>query len=136
GLLRQLLDVGVEVGELRFRGGRYAVRGSRIGALASEGGDALRAFIGELADYRGDVYCDLRRPLFGQERERYLDEYDELIARSSRVIEPFIARFVRDVVAKRPTCRLLEIGCGTGIYVRHADEANPKLSAVGIDMSE
>ncbi|MFZ0228782.1 MAG: class I SAM-dependent methyltransferase [Mycobacterium sp.] len=136
GLLRQLLDVGVAVGELRSRDGRYSMKGSRVRALASQGGEALSAYTGELADYRGDVYRDLPSQLFGGERGRYLDEYDELIARASRLLEPFIARFVREIVTKRAPRTLLEIGCGTGIYVRHASEACPQLSAVGIDISE
>jgi 4-hydroxy-2,2'-bipyrrole-5-carbaldehyde O-methyltransferase len=136
GLLQGLLDVGVAVGELRSKGGRYSMKGSRVRALGSEEGDALRAFTGELADYRGDVYRDLPSQLFGKERGRYLKEYDELIARASRLLEPFIARFVREVVTERAPRTLLEIGCGTGIYVRHAAEACPQLSAVAIDISE
>ena len=136
GLLRELLDVGVAVGELRSHDGRYSLKGSRVRALASEGGEALRGFTGELADYRGDVYRDLPAQLFGGERGHYLEEYDELVARASRLLEPFIARFVREIVTKRAPRTLLEIGCGTGIYVRHAAEACPQLSAVGIDISE
>ena len=136
GLLRELLDVGASVGELRSRDGRYSTKGSRVRALASEGGEALSAFTGELADYRGDVYRDLPAQLFGGERGHYLDEYDELVARASRLLEPFIARFVREIVTRRAPRTLLEIGCGTGIYVRHAAEACPELSAVGIDISE
>ncbi|HEU4360373.1 MAG TPA: class I SAM-dependent methyltransferase, partial [Mycobacterium sp.] len=135
-LLEGLLNLGAAVGELRSHGGRYSLKGSRARALASDGGDALRAFTTELADYHGEVFRDLSGQLFGQERGRYLDEYDELIARSSLVLEPFIARFVRRVVTERPTGSLLEIGCGTGRYVRHAAEACPQLVAVGIDMSE
>jgi SAM-dependent methyltransferase len=134
--LTDLLAVGVAIGELRSRRGRYSIKGSRIRGLASQEGDALGAFAGELADYRGDVYRDLPARLFGRERGRYLDEYDELVARSSRLVEPFIARFVGDVVTQRPTHNLLEIGCGTGIYVRHAAEASPRLRAVGVEMSE
>ncbi|MGA9492791.1 MAG: class I SAM-dependent methyltransferase [Mycobacterium sp.] len=136
GLLQDLLDVGVAVGELRSRGGRYAMKGNRVRAFASEGGEALRAFTGELADYRGDVYRDLPSQFFEGKRGRYLDEYDELVARASRLLEPFIARFVREIVTRRAPRTLLEIGCGTGIYVRHAAEACSQLSAVGIDISE
>ncbi len=31
---------------------------------------------------------------------------------------------------------MLEIGCGTGIYVRHAAEVCPRLSAIAVDLSE
>lgn len=136
GLLKELLDVGVAVGELRLRGGRYSLRGSRIRALAAESGEALRGLTGEVAEYHGEVYRDLPALLRGGERGGYLDAYDEVVARSSLLLEPFIARFVRAVVTERPTHSMLEIGCGTGIYVRYAAEACPRLRAVGIDMSE
>lgn len=74
--------------------------------------------------------------LSGRDRRNYLDDYDELIARSSLTMEPFIARFVQAVVTERPVRSLLEIGCGTGIYVRHAAAACPQLRATAIDLSE
>lgn len=135
-LLNGLLDVGVAIGELRCRKGRYFLKGNRIRALASQDAEGLRGFTAELAGYRGDVYRDLPARLQSGERGPYLDEYDEVVAQGSRLVEPFIARFVRRVVQERSTHTMLEIGCGTGIYVRHAAEACPRLSAVGIDMSE
>lgn len=135
-LLKGLLDVGVAVGELRRRKGRYRLKGNRIRALASQQGEGLRGFTAELADYRGDVYRDLSSHLHSGERGQYLDEYDEVVARGSRLVEPFIARFVRRVVEERSTDTMLEIGCGTGIYIRHAADACPQLSAIGIDLSE
>lgn len=136
GLLHGLLELGVAVGELRKRGGRYSLNGSRIRALATSDGDALRGFTGEVADYHGDVYRDLPALLSGRKRGDYLGAYDELVARSSRLLEPYIARFVRAVVTERTTRTLLEIGCGTGIYVYHAARACPQLRAVAIEMSE
>jgi SAM-dependent methyltransferase len=135
-LLNELLDVGVALGELRCRKGRYRLKGSRIRALAAHDGEGLRGFTAELADYRGDVYRDLPAHLHTGERGAYLDAYDEVVARGSRLVEPFIARFVRWVVAERPPRTMLEIGCGTGIYIRHAVEACPQLSAIAIDVSE
>lgn len=135
-LLKELLDVGVAIGELRCRNGRYRLKGNRIRALASPDGDGLRGFTAELADYRGDVYRDLPALLRSGERGPYLDEYDEVVARGSRLVEPFIARFVRRVVTERAPHTMLEIGCGTGIYARHAAEACPQLSVVAIDLSE
>lgn len=135
-LLTGLLDVGVALGELRCRKGRYSLKGNRIRALASPDGEGLRGFTAELADYRGDVYRDLPAQLQSGVGGQYLDEYDEVVARGSRLIEPFLARFVRRLVEERSVHTMLEIGCGTGIYVRHAAEACPQLSAVAIDMSD
>lgn len=135
-LLNGLLDVGIAIGELRCRKGRYSLKGNRIRALASQDGEGLRGFTAELADYRGDVYRDLPARLHSGERGPYLEEYDEVVARGSRLVEPFIGRFVRRIVEERSPQAMLEIGCGTGIYVRHAAEACPRLSAVAIDLSE
>lgn len=135
-LFTGLLDVGVAIGELRCRNGRYSLKGNRIRALASQDGEGLRGFTAELADYRGDVYRDLPTRLRSGERGAYLEEYDEVVAQGSRLVEPFIARFVRRVVEDRATHTMLEIGCGTGVYVRHAAEACPRLSALAIDLSE
>lgn len=136
GLLESLLEVGVAVGELRRRRGRYTIRGSRLRALAAGDGDPLRAITGELADYHGDVYRDVPMLLAGAQPVRYLDRYDELIARSSRVLEPYIVRFIHRVVADRTIGTMLEIGCGTGIYLRHTAQVCPQLRAVAVDMSE
>lgn len=135
-LLNELLDVGVALRELRCRKGRYRLKGNRIRALASPDGEGLRGFTAELADYRGDVYRDLPAHLHSGERGPYLDEYDEVVARGSRLVEPFIARFVRRVVAERSPRTMLEIGCGTGIYVRHAAEVCARVSAIAIDLAE
>ncbi|ORA37475.1 hypothetical protein BST20_13590 [Mycobacterium branderi] len=135
-LLTELLDVGVALGELRCRKGRYRLKGNRIRALASSDGEGLRGFTAELADYRGDVYRDLPSRLQTGERGSYLDEYDEVVARGSRLVEPFIARFVRRIVGEQSPRAMLEIGCGTGIYVKHAAETCPQLSAIAIDLSE
>ncbi|PIB80887.1 methyltransferase domain-containing protein [Mycobacterium celatum] len=104
--------------------------------FASPGGEGVRGFTAELADYRGDVYRDLPARLQSGERGPYLKEYDEVVAQGSRLVEPFIARFVRRLVEDRPARTMLEIGCGTGIYVRHAVQACPQLSAVAIDLPE
>ena len=135
-LLETLLDVGVAVGELRRRGGRYALKGKRIRAMAADSGDALRALAVELASYHGSVYHDLPARLAGERLGDYLSEYDDVIARSSRLVEPWVSRFVRSVVMIGNPKSLLEIGCGTGAYLRHVAQAAPRIRGVGIDMSE
>lgn len=62
------------------------------------------------------------------------DQDGEMIARSSRVLEPFQAELVRRVFPARGAVRLLEIGCGSGVYLRHAAERNPSLSALGLEL--
>jgi 4-hydroxy-2,2'-bipyrrole-5-carbaldehyde O-methyltransferase len=58
----------------------------------------------------------------------------ELIARSSRVLEAFQAEIIRSTFPARGALRLLEIGCGSGIYLRYAAERNPSLTALGVEL--
>ncbi|QZH59706.1 methyltransferase domain-containing protein [Mycolicibacterium farcinogenes] len=135
-ILVGLLDVGVAVGELGFRNGRYRRKGARIRTIAKKSGDPLRAMVIELADYHSSVYLELPERMRSGVRGNYLNRYDEVIARSSVFMTPYIARFVRQVVTETRANLLLEIGCGTGIYLKAAAEASPTITGIGIDMSE
>ena len=133
-LLEALLDLGVAVKELSHRNGRYAIRGGRSRALVTEEGDPALAMVEELLTYHADVYRQLAPRLKGAELGDYLDEHALLIARSSRVLDPLVKSFVRSVVSPGRPVRMLEVGCGSGIYLRYAAEANPQLSGVAIDV--
>jgi SAM-dependent methyltransferase len=134
-LLEALLRVGVAVGELGHRENRFSMKGRRIRAM-SDRDSALRAMAVEVADYHGSVYRELPGRLRGRPLGSYLPQYDEVIARSSRLVEPFVAPFVRRVVSRSLPGRLLEIGCGSGVYLRHAATASPSLTGIGIDISD
>jgi cyclopropane fatty-acyl-phospholipid synthase-like methyltransferase len=58
----------------------------------------------------------------------------ELIARSSRVLEAFQAEFIRSTMPARGALRLIEIGCGSGVYLRYAAERNNTLTALGVEL--
>jgi len=60
----------------------------------------------------------------------------ELVARSSRVIEPFIFEAVDAVIPLQGDFQLLEVGCGSGIYIQRACKRNPELRAVGLELQE
>jgi SAM-dependent methyltransferase len=133
-LLEALLAVGVALGELSFRQGRYRLRGARSKAFADRRSDPLVAVVEEYATYHGSVYQELAARMRGAPSGDYLEGTGELIARSSRALEPIIIDFVRALTAKRGPLRVLEVGCGSGIYLRHAAKANPLVWGTGIDM--
>ena len=62
------------------------------------------------------------------------DQDGELIARSSRVLEAFQAEVIQRTFPARGALRLLEIGCGSGVYLRYAAERNPSLTALGVEL--
>jgi cyclopropane fatty-acyl-phospholipid synthase-like methyltransferase len=90
--------------------------------------------IEECVAYHASVYRELTARMRGAPAGEYLDEHATLIARSSRVLEPFLARFVRKLVRNQGPLRLLEIGCGSGVYLRHAAEANPAVTGVAVEV--
>ena len=60
----------------------------------------------------------------------------ELVARSSRISEPFIFEAVDAVIPRQGDFQLLEVGCGSGIYLQRACIRNPELRAVGLELQE
>ena len=133
-LLDPLLAMGVLLGELGQTKGRYRLRGARARALSRPDGDPLAALIQEYLTYHNAVYRGLAARLRGAPPGDYLAGTGTLIARSSRITEHFVAHFIRSVVPSRGPLRILEVGCGSGVYLRHAARRNPQSSGVGLDM--
>ncbi len=64
-----------------------------------------------------------------------LDNQDgELTARSSRALEPFLAEAITRFMPRNAPCSLLEVGCGSAAYIRHAARHNPRLTATGLEL--
>ncbi len=133
-LLDSVLRLGVALKELAVRGGRYRLVGRRSRALAEETGDHLAAMVEEMTTYHASVYRELARRIRGAEPGRYLDDHAAVLARSSRVLEPFVGSYVRKLVRDRGAVRMLEIGCGSGVYLRYAAEANSSVRGVAIEV--
>lgn len=129
-----LLDLGVAMGELTLADGHYRLKGQRARALGDPSGDALAAFLEECVAYHGSAYRHLAARIKGAPLGNYLADKGPLIARFSRTLEPLMKDFVSDTVAHCQPARLLEIGCGSGVYLRHAAAAHPTARGIGIDL--
>jgi SAM-dependent methyltransferase len=134
--LDALLNVGVAIGELKRDGNRYRISGKRALALSAQDGDALAALLEEFVTYHAAVYRNIADPSVLGAKQDYLSGKGELIARSSRVLEQFMVEFVQKQVTGKGALSLLEIGCGSGIYLRHAATANPQSTGIGIDLQQ
>jgi len=135
-LLEALLEMGVSLKELSDSGGRYRLSGRRSKALTTPEGDGAFAMAEELLTYHADVYRQFAARLRGAAPGDYLDEHAVLIARSSRVLDPMVGDFVRSLTRTGRPLRMLEVGCGSAIYLRYAAEANLQLTGVAVDVQE
>jgi SAM-dependent methyltransferase len=135
GLLEALLRVGESVGELaRGRDGRWRLAGARARAMVDPAVDGLAALPEEAVAYGADVYRRLGDRLRGAPAGDYLETHGELVARTSRVAELILAPLVTDVVRRRRPRRVLDVGCGSGVNLRHAVAGWGDTTGAGIDV--
>ncbi|WP_306355850.1 MULTISPECIES: cyclopropane-fatty-acyl-phospholipid synthase family protein [unclassified Nocardia] len=135
-LLRAWLDLGVRLGELGVADGRYRLASRRARALARPRNDAVAAALEELVRFHLPVLLNGPAMVRSGDRLTMSDQDGSIIARSSRIVQPFIEEAVSGVLGRTGPVRLLEIGCGSGAYVRHAAAINPELTAVAIDYQD
>ena len=134
--LRAWLEVGTELGEIARRSGRYRLRGIRARAIA--GGDTLLdAHYRSMLDYQAGCYADLAGLLVSPPRagRADLDDYADDIARVSLAATPFIETYLAGVMAETRPARVLDVGCGTGVYARIVARRNPQVLVDGIDLA-
>jgi len=133
--LEAWLDFGVSVGALKKSGAsRYTINDKLAKKLAEKGAEAWRAYF----RLRVEVFQEhiVKTPdLLAQGRAIPLcDDHGGLYADSSRTAEPVLLDVVDETTPHQGPCRLLEVGCGSGVYLKRACEANPELTAVGVEM--
>ena len=134
--LRAWLELGVSLGELKRTANEYQIKGKISKALLNPVNDAFKALLEEVVSHHY-VYV-MNTPTMLRKHEWFpFDETPaELIARSSRVSEPFIFEAVDAVIPRQGDFQLLEVGCGSGIYIHRACTRNPELHAVGLEFQE
>jgi SAM-dependent methyltransferase len=95
----------------------------------------MRAMVQEAIRYDAAVYAGLAAHLRGAPPGHYLGTTGAVIARASRLVEPVLAPWLRSLVAERRPRRVLDVGCGTGVYLTHAATAGgPELTGLGVDL--
>jgi 4-hydroxy-2,2'-bipyrrole-5-carbaldehyde O-methyltransferase len=135
-LFQLLLDLGVSLGELDKAGERYRLKGGRSRALSGGDQEVLAALLDEFVLYHASVYRHLPERLRGAPLGDYLQETAAIVARSSRIVEPFIRDYIRELVTPLPAPHILDVGCGSGVYLQATAEARPDATGAGIDMQE
>lgn len=133
-LLDHWLEQAKIQGLLQQEEGKYRL--NRVGkaiVLYKEYG--LEAMYKEFAVYWGAIFAELPgritqenpRPAMESEME------NELISRASRASEIFVWPCLKAKCEKEQWMRILDVGCGEGIYLRKFMEEFPKIQGVGIE---
>jgi SAM-dependent methyltransferase len=130
------LELGVSLGELKRAGNEYQIKGKMSKALLKPDNDAFKALLQEIVTYHYIYVVDTPSMLKKQEWFPFDEVPGELVARSSRVNEPFIFEAVDAVIPRQGEFQLLEVGCGSGIYIQRACARNRELRAVGLELQE
>ncbi len=131
--LRAWLGLGVSLGELAERADGYRLVGYLARKLADPANDEVAALVQEIVTFHHRLIVE-SPSRFKKGEPWTLAEHDgALIARSSRIMEPFIFQTI-DWALPPGASRVLEIGCGSGTYLRYAAEREPELRAVGVEM--
>lgn len=132
--LERWLELGVRVGALRFDGLEYRLRGRLTRALAEPRNDAIAAILEEVATLHERLVLETPERLASGCRFTLADQDGVLIARSSPLLRPFVQEAIDRVVSRSGALRLLEVGAGSGTYIRHVVERNPELTALGLEL--
>lgn len=131
--LEAWLQLGVRLGLLASNVQGYTLRGLAR-TLAEPQNDAALAMVEEIAGLHHKLIAETPARLHAGKLFTLADQDGEMIARSSRVLEAFQVEAIRKNFPRSGSARLLEIGCGTGIYIRHAAALNPSLTARGLEL--
>jgi 4-hydroxy-2,2'-bipyrrole-5-carbaldehyde O-methyltransferase len=133
-LLRAWLDLGVRLGDIGWDDSCYHLRSRTAKALARARNDAVSAALEEVVRFHLPLLAGAPEMLRDGRRLSLADQDGAVIARSTRIIRPFVEEAIARTLVRTTPVRLLEVGCGSGAYVRYAASLNPRLTALAIDL--
>lgn len=135
-LLDALFDVGLATKELALKNDLYSIRGKRSKAIMGMKGDMVAAMIQANITYYSDAYRHAADRMQGAELGDDLDKIGDLVARFSKVAEPVIKDFLTAIVSGKNSMRVLDVGCGSGVFLQSIYSANPGATGIGLEINE
>ena len=133
--LEAWLQLGIRLGHLEFSARGYSLKGLAR-KLALPQNDAMLALLQEVAGLHYNLILKTPEKLRNGELFSLDDQDGEIIARSSRVMEAFQTQAIDRFFPVSGAASLLEIGCGSGFYIKHAAARSPFLRALGLEFQE
>jgi 2-polyprenyl-3-methyl-5-hydroxy-6-metoxy-1,4-benzoquinol methylase len=135
-LLDALLDVGLATKQLGMTNQRFFIKGKRSKAIMNTRGDMLAAMIQANITYYSDAYRHAADRLKGGDLGDDLHKIGDLVARFSKIGEPILKDFLSAIVAGRSPMRILDVGCGSGVFLHGIHSTNRNATGVGLDIDE
>lgn len=128
------LGVGVRLGDLDLGPAGYSLKSPLARALSDPANDDVAALLEEIACFHHRLILDT--PARWRRHDPYAPyEHDALLlARSCRILDPFLARITDRVLPASGPLRLLDVGCGDGAHLRRAALRNPELTGTGVEV--
>ena len=133
--LEAWLQLGIRLGHLELSARGYSLKGLAR-KLALPQNDAMLALLQEVAGLHYTLISKTPGKLRNGELFSLDDQDGEIIARSSRVMEAFQTQAIDRFFPVSGAASLLEIGCGSGFYIKYAAARNPSLRALGLELQE
>ncbi|MDR3726187.1 MAG: class I SAM-dependent methyltransferase [Terracidiphilus sp.] len=131
--LEAWLSLGVRLGFLGLDARGYALKGLAK-KLALPQNDAALALLQEAAGLHSNLISHTPGKLRNGELWNLEDQDGEIIARSSRIFEAFQTEVIDRLFPVSGVTSLLEIGCGSGFYIKYAAIRNPSLVGLGLEL--
>jgi SAM-dependent methyltransferase len=131
--LEAWLGLGVRLGYLQLDASGYVLKGLAK-KLAQPKNDAALALLQEAAGLHAKLITETVPKLRQGELWNLDDQDGEIVARSSRILEAFQTEAIDRFFPASGVARLLEIGCGSGFYIKYAADKNPSLTALGLEL--
>ncbi len=132
-ILDALLKVGVAIKELQVKNGQYSIKGKRSRAVVGAHGDMLSAIVQANVTYYNNSYRYAATRMQGAPLGEDLNDVGDIVARFSKLSDPVIQSYFADMLRGRKGIRVLDIGCGSGLFLKNAHKANSAITGVGID---
>ncbi len=137
GLIKNWVDVGIELGHLKWRKGQVYAKKQMLQYFTQQSPYTIGELIKEMIEMHMPALMRYPDILMGKERNTYQgDLYGKTVASTSELIAKRALPFVHKGIKHAPGTRILDIGCGNGCYLLQLAKKLEKGPLVGIDINQ
>ncbi|MBI1916055.1 MAG: class I SAM-dependent methyltransferase [Planctomycetes bacterium] len=128
------LGLGVSLKELKGTAQGYGLRGRLSRQLSRPENDAALALLQSMVRHHHRFLTESLTRLRSGTRFTLADLDGQVVARAARALEPVVLDALNVEVPCGGPFQLLDIGCGSAGYLRHAAARNHELTALGLEL--